>query len=472
MTSLLLLTAAYGGTAVWLSGTPDASHTPGHSAVTVAEVAGPDPFDETDLAAARALVNEVAACRPLLDQFDGELAILQRIDRALDPIAVMRPTDVDPMWEALLLQGLAVHRYFPDLSVGDAQGAGASRAIANRAENRPWADAIALAPDRLPTAGDLSDEAARLAYQEQRARALLVADSVLTVPHLPDAAILRVDGRSQLPGSNRVALVPGHHRISIEHGDVVHQRLQVDAVSGEPMTVMYFADAAAFQSVSEALVDAQVAVPLSPAVVARAESLDGPVHLVVPQKRGAMVFQVDGTTAIPVEKPTSISKTGAPGPRLRVGLGGGWVYDGDYLLQNHGDGAPADTLTVNAGAPVVHLAGQLPLGDTPLHAGAGIDLMVPMGDFHTLPTGEREVRVRAYPHVALGAGPAALTVGWWTPWHLGVGAQATVPMSPSWSVIGGFTQGIGIARAREIGADFEPDTARSGWLGASFTFGS
>jgi len=470
MTSLLLLTAAHAGTAVWLSGSPDPSQTPGDTAVTVDDIAGPDPFDESDLAAARALVEALAASRPLLDEFDGELAIIQRIDRALAPITVLRPTDVDPMWQALLLQGLAVHRYFPDPTAEEAQSAGVSSTFANRAENRGWANAIALAPDRLPTVRDLPDDAARLAYQEQRARALLVPDSVLTISHLPDTAIMRIDGKVQVSGANRVALVPGHHRISIEHGDTVHQRLQIIAMPGEPIEAAYLADTTAFGPVSLALADAQGAVSLSPAVVARAESLDGPVKLVVPQKRGVKVFLIDGTAAFPNDLSSSLM-SGKNGPVLRVGLGGGWVYDGDYLLQNNADGAPEDTATVNAGTPVVHFSGQLPLGDTPLHASAGVDLLVPMGDFHTLPTGEQEVRTRAFPHLAIGAGPAALTVGWWTPWHLGVGAQATVPIQLAWSVMGGFTQGVGIPRARDTGPDFEPATARFGWIGASYTFG-
>ena len=99
--------------------------------------------------------------------------------------------------------------------------------------------------------------------------------------------------------------------------------------------------------------------------------------------------------------------------------------------------------------------------------------MMPLGEFHSLPSGSdsRELRLRAYPHLAVGAGPAALTLGWWTPWHLGVGVQGAVPLAKDWSLTGAFTQGIGLTRTREDGSEFNPATARMGWLGVARSFG-
>jgi len=468
--SALLLGAAHAGTAVWLEGTPDPALTPSDTVVRVGDAVKPDAFDASDGAAVQALLDETGACLPLLDEFDGELAIIQRLDRALEPVEVVRPADVEAVWQALVLQGLAVHRYFPDPAAQESTAAGVSRTVGDRAENRAWADAIALIPDRMPASADLADEAARLAYQEQRARALLVPDATFTIDHLPDDAVVRVDGQAQVPGTDRLSLVPGRHRIAIELGDTVHQRIRVDAESGGTHTAAFLAPAASFTALSERLAVATNPVSLPPAVAARAVTLDQPVSLVVPKKRGAAVFVIDGAQAIP--KATEGASGGGEGrPHLHAAVGGGWVYDGDYLLQNHPEGAPEDTATVNAGAPVVHLSGRLPLGSTPLFASAGADLLLPLGDFHTLPSGERQLRLRAYPHLALGAGPVAVTAGWWTPWHLGVGLQGAVPVQGAWTAVGGFTQGIGLTRARDAGPDFDPATARMGWLGVGYAFG-
>lgn len=473
LTTVLLIASAQAGTAIWLDAerAPDPSATPDDTTVLVEDIVKPQAFTQSDQAAARKLTEEIAACTPLLDEFDGELAILQRIDRVLETVEVIRPTDVDVVWQALVLQGLAAHRYFPDPSSAEASDAGVVSTVSSRAENRPWADAIALLPDRMPTTTELADEAARLAFQEQRARAWLVPSTVVIITDMPDYAVVRVDGRAQEPGTNRVALVPGRHRISIEIKGNIHQRIRIDTRSDVTHTVGFLADATDFAALANRLSTATAPLSLPPAVLTRTASLDAPVSLVVPQKRGVGIFVVDGSQAIPSEAGLRTSPSDQRGLQLSAGLGGGWVYDGDYLLQNHREGAPEETSTVNAGAPVVHLSGQVPLGSTPLKAGAGLDLMVPLGEFHSLPSGSQQLRLRAYPHLAVGAGPAALTVGWWTPWHLGVGVQGAVPIATNWSVTGAFTQGIGLARPRDDGSEFAPATARMGWLGLTRSFG-
>jgi hypothetical protein len=158
----------------------------------------------------------------------------------------------------------------------------------------------------------------------------------------------------------------------------------------------------------------------------------------------------------------------AAGPALRLGLSGAWIYDGDYLLQNAADGAPADTATVNAGAPLLSVVGEQSLG--PVVVGAGADLALPLGSWHHLPSGESTLRLRAYPHVQLGLPFLRVSAGWWTPWHLGLGARTHLELSGAFGLSGGYVQGLGIPLSRGSAPTFEPAASRMGWVGVHWSF--
>lgn len=461
----MLSGAAWAGTAVWLSGTPDPTVTPGHGPVPVAEIAAPPSFSSADSAAIRALRDETRDARPLLDEFDGELAIIRRLDPAIRAVTLVRPADVDTLWAALVLQGLAIQRYFPHPATEEAASAGVTVDLGGRAENRAWASSIALLPDRQPTDGDLTDDAARIAYQEQRARALLLQPGEIALSNLPADATVLIDGDAVTGATS--AVVPGTHRVSVEVGGAVVSRATLTVAAGERSSAPYLAVAPEIASLEPTLVQARGAVALPPAVSARLEQLDGPVYLVVEGPGGPRTFAVQGGAAVPEDR--------APSPQaqdraaaLVVRVAGGWVYDGDYLLLNAADGAAEEPATVNAIAPVVGVAGELPLG--PLTTGLGVDLVLPVGATHTLPSGERTVRLRAHPHLSLGAGPVAATVGWWTPWHLAVGARGTLPLTDTWGITAAYVHGLGITRPREAGPAFEPAASRVGWVGAQASF--
>ncbi len=457
----LMVGAAWAGTAVWLGGELDPAATPGHTPVAVADVGAAPRFTDADSAAVRALLDEHARCRPMLDEFDGELAIIRGLDGALDAVTLVRPSDVDAVWSALVLQGLAVHRYFPDLSAADAAQAGVARTLSARPENRPWADAIALLPDRMPSEAELGDEAARRAYQEQRARALMVKAGAVELTGLPDGATVVVDGR---PQAGARAMVPGgRHRVSVEVGGDVHLRARVDVAPGEVAAVPYLAVSADVAALAPRLAEAGAAVRLEPAVVARLATFEGPVFLVAPGKRGPRVFEVKDGVAVLADAPARSAPSRERRPSLLVAVAEAGVYDGDYLLQNVDQGATEDVSTVNAGAPVVGVGGEVPLG--PVAAGAGVDLLFPLGDFHSLPSGDRTLRLRAHPYAAVGAGPVRATVGWWTPWHLGVGLRGALPLTGPLSLAGAYVHGLGLTRARDTGPDFTPAASRVGWLG-------
>ncbi len=462
---LLWAAAAHAGTAVWLEGAPDPALTPGDTARVPDQVAPAPVFGEADQAAFERLRSELAACRPLLDEFDGELTILRRIEAALAPVEVLRGGDVEPVWHALLLQGLAVHRYFPDPTSPEAASAGAVGMLGSRPENGPWLDAIALMGERLPTEAELPDANARLAYQELRARVLLEAPAALSVANMPAAATLIADGKP-VSGSE-ARLLPGHHRLAVVVDGQIHMRMRLDVAPAASQSVAYPAVASELVALAPALREAKAAVPLSPAVQATLARVEGPVSLVVMGRHGPRRFLVDQGLAAPA--PRSASEKSENGPQMTVLGGVGWVYDGDYLLQNAAAGAPETAATVNAGAGVLGLGATLPLG--PLHAGAGVDLVLPLGDHHTLPSGDRSLRLRAHPHAALGWGPVQATVGWWSPWHLAAGARATLPLGGRWGLTGAYIQGIGLDRDRDDGSTFSPAASRAGFVAARWAWG-
>ncbi len=461
----MTLASAQAGTAVWLGGSPDPSLTPGDSPKTAVQVAAAPVFGDADAAAVENLAAELAACRPLLDEFDGELAILQRLSRALDAVEMVRADDVDVVWQALLLEGLAVHRYFPDVGVPEATRAGAVRKVAGRAENQPWLDAIALRPDRILSDLDMPDEASRLAFQELRARVFLLAPVSVRVTHLPDGAALVVDG-SPATG-DRARMLPGLHRITVEVDGRVHMRETRVLAPGAAEDLAYRAVGRELLDLAEALAAADTSLALPAAVVTTLNTLDGPVSLVVEGKRGPRRFVVEGGVA--TEAKVERARESSDGPALVVSGGLGWVYDGDYLLQNAAAGAPETAATVNAASGVVGVGGEVPLG--PVVVGAGADVVAPFGDWHTLPSGDQEHRLRLHPHAVVGWGPLRATVGWWSPWHVAAGLRGTVPLGGGFGLTGAYVHGFGIARTHDTGETFTPAASRVGWVGATWRWG-
>jgi hypothetical protein len=277
----------------------------------------------------------------------------------------------------------------------------------------------------------------------------------VAVAPLPPGAVVRLDGGK----GGGAAVLPGEHRVAVEVDGQVRLRAVIEVPPGEVVMVPYVATAEELAALAPTLASAQGPMPLGPAAAARLGALDGPVLLVVEGRRGPRVFDVQGEVAAPQAGADAPSG----GPSAWVGLGGAWVYDGDYLLQNAAAGAPATAQTVNALATVVLLGGELALG--PVSAGLGLDLLLPLGAHHTLPSGDRELRLRAHPHLGLGAGPLRATVGWWTPWHLGLGLRGALPLGSTVELTGAYVHGLGIARPRDAGPAFEPGQGRVGWVG-------
>ena len=187
---LLANTSSAAGTAIWLTGTPDLTATPDHEVIAVQDLV-PDVISAERAALAhQQLEQELTAAQGLKDVFDGELSIIRRLETALDAIRTLNDDNRELVVHALLLQGSAVHRYYQTALGTDPAAAPHRLMHAGQAEVRAWADALALAPDLVPTDEQLIDPSARLAYQEFRARILSSPASTIQVTGLTDEDVL------------------------------------------------------------------------------------------------------------------------------------------------------------------------------------------------------------------------------------------------------------------------------------------
>jgi hypothetical protein len=480
MTLLLVAQAFAGGTAVWLSGTPDPSFTPGYTLATPEDVAPDMAWSVADSRAVEALRSELRATLPLKDVFDGELQIMRRLQSAVADVHAIRPEDREVLWEALLFEGYAVHRYFQSgiateaaaapyrVELGDGAAGGGAKPGGPTVEIAAWLDAVALDPDRIPTTAEIPDQAELLAFQEARARHLLAPEATIVADGLPEGSALWVDGR--VATVDRMQVPPGHHRVVIiDSSGVIRVRAELDLRSGQVGRLPYLATAAELRALAGPLAERPRSLPLAAPVVGRLGALEAPVLLMTPGRKQPHRFTLEGSAAVFVD-PTS----GAPTKErlgLRVGVGAGWFYDGNFLLGNQDQGAPETIATVNATAPLLLAEAELRLG--PLWMGGGVDAALPLGEHHTLPVGSEatDTRLRLYPHVLAGIAPVQLTAGWLFPYHLGVGVRGHLPLPGPLEISGGYTHGFGVDRAREDGSTYDPGRVQTAWLAAGARFG-
>ncbi len=139
---------------------------------------------------------------------------------------------------------------------------------------------------------------------------------------------------------------------------------------------------------------------------------------------------------------------------LYTALGTGWMTDGDWLLQNAAQGAPAEKSTVNALTPMLTL--RVDLIRAKMALGLGSDVYVPLGEYHTLPVGDVVLRARLYPHLSAGLPHARLTVGYLFPWHVGLGIRAGMDVAGLVDLSVSGVYGLGLPLGREDGSVFQP----------------
>src|SRR5690606_16054944 len=132
-------------------------------------------------------------------------------------------------------------------------------------------------------------------------------------------------------------------------------------------------------------------------------------------------------------------------------------------------GAPHAHGTVNAAAPVVGVAGLVPVGPVVV-VGGGFELLMPAGRWHHLPVGRGEHRLRAHAHLAAGTRALQLTLGAVSPWHAAFGARASLPLTEDLELLAAGFTAPGIARPTRQGG-WRPSGAHALQLGLSTRWG-
>jgi hypothetical protein len=474
---LLLASAAWaGGTIVALDGAVAPGPTAGAVVVTP-EVIAPDPrWTPLDEHAMRNLGEELLAVRPLMHEFDGELEIMARLEAAVSNVHVLRNEEEKRLlYVALAFQGFAVQRYFQDELATDPAAEPYRVVVGDHVEVKAWVDAIALDPFREPTRLDISEAPELAAFQATRARMLYADPARFYATDVRTDAVVLVDGaRLGTNPANGVDLPPGRHLVTMLSDGHIVARQEFRVGPGE----VWRMSAPPPRSDVDALIKALASRPDEARIPDRLATtlaeLPGPVQIAVADTSGgdALLYRVEGDHLVreaETPDPRVDGATRSPWMQadLRTWVGAGWVHDDSYHLLN--DGAPGVASTTNAPAPVVGVGVRYELTDE-YGAGGGVDLYAPTGQWHSLPTGSGERRLRAYPHASIGLPPLQLSLGVMTPWHLGLGARFQLPLAGSTQLCGAVV--LGTASLGGGNADVEPAAPRSAFVGLSSAFGS
>jgi hypothetical protein len=465
------------GSLVDLSLDPDKDGLSGDGSFTVVQATdwfqAPPAWTPEDEFRLTRLDAELQAVRPLINEFDGELEIMRRLQAAIEPLeALAAGIDGDLVYRALIFQGFAVHRYFQDQLASDPAAANYRTTLMDQQVVDPWAAALALDPNRIPNSEDLPEEAQRRAFDETRALLRLSAQATITVQGLPGGAAVHLDGvPNPEMGDAVLSIAPGPHFVSAWVGpeQILRARLQVEP--GAAITLTPGLGPSDLASWRQMLLNSpKTELVLPPDLLAQLSALDEPIELWIPDSSdGEFRWQVVDGMAVPQRRAgRSTGGSGSSwmepskGVGARVSLGGGWLYDGDYYLLHVNDGAPATKGTVNA-VPLM-LGVSANAWSNLLTVGAGVDLFVPFGAYQTLPSGDWDVRPRAYPHVSAGVIFFQVTAGFLFPWQLGLGAVAHIPVGERLSLSLHGLYGRGLNVDRDPDPLFEASDTLSAWL--------
>lgn len=424
------------------------------------------PLQAADPDAITRLSTELTAVRPLADEFDGELQIMSRLQKATaDVVQLNSPEERDLLEEALLFCGFAVHRYFQDKLGTDPGAAPYRTGDGASALVRAWLEAATLYGAPPPDDRGIPEPAQRLAYDNLRAYMVGMPAATFVVGGLAAGASVRVDGVLVSGASARVTVSPGTHYWHVQVGDTVLLREKRKVEAGETITIQAPVGPSELATLTGLVESGAVGWSVPASIMTSLQALNEPVYVATPGSREPTLIRLDSGTATAVRLAADPSAT--VGLQLTAAVGGGWSSSGDWFLTNVSDGAPYTNQTVNAATPVLSVG--LGWRSTWFAAGAGADVGIPTGDWHQFPSGETQVRTLAYPHAAVGLPWLQATVGPLFPWYLGIGGRAHIPIVGPLELTGGGIYGIGISRPRDEGPAFEPLPLYLAWGGVGYS---
>jgi hypothetical protein len=196
------------------------------------------PVDTQALAQAEqaldALAGELRDCRARWEAFDVEQDIAWRLGQASAALTVLPDEQArEQLWQALLLQGAAVHWAWSPQERERLQEAEPYLVeLDGRKLYAPWVDAVALFPERDPGREALPDQDSYQAFLRQREHLLALRRGQVVAVGLPGQAILVVDG-VPVPVQQATSLLPGRHRVHVSLHGLVSTPTTLQLAPGE-----------------------------------------------------------------------------------------------------------------------------------------------------------------------------------------------------------------------------------------------
>ena len=193
------------------------------------------PATDADQGLLTAVGAAVDSARKRWNDFDVEQGIAAQIGIAVDAVSLVRSADDrDALVRALLLDGLAASRAFPEQRFATMEEAAPFRAqLSGQAVPRAWLDALALDPDHGWTRADLDDGAGLAALLALQAEVRGQPRAHLTIPGHPPGVTLVVDGMPIADDAALIELVPGHHYVHAIAGTRIAGRAELDLDPGQ-----------------------------------------------------------------------------------------------------------------------------------------------------------------------------------------------------------------------------------------------
>jgi hypothetical protein len=408
--------------------------------------------------------------RPYETRLDGELAIMTDLAGPIANIDVLRDAgDAGALFSALAYQGFAVDRFFAEDLANDDRAAPFRLELNATVVEVPWADAVALDPDRQLTPYDIAEAPQRVAYAAVQELVRKALPARIAPVDLPTGARLFVDGReTTATATGTVALVPGRHLVHVERDGRIFARYDLRLTAGQRIDVAVPLSDAAWETWLAAVASGtatDVPAGLAPAILA----LGGEVWIVdgVPSGSGSYGAWKVTTTAVErfeIAPPITEDAATKGGWSFVTGLGGGWLSSGDFYTQD--PSSPRTVATVNALTLGVSLRLDRDIGW--LRLGVGVDTLVTLGEYHEAYTGNARTRFRPYPHLAVGLRPIQVTFGYLFPYHRAAGLRASVPLAGSLELLGSFACGLPSHRVRSDGSTWDALPVLTGWGGLSW----
>jgi hypothetical protein len=339
------------------------------------------------------------------------------------------------------------------------------------AQIQAWVDASALYGAPMANEQVLPESRQRIAYDTLQAFIRGMPRSTFVVGRLAEGAEVRIDGDKVEPGS-RLLVTPGRHFWQVRVNDTELIREDQRVSPGIDITIQAPVGPNELEVLKELALTRQ-----------GGWEIPAPIQLVVDNKP---IY-----VGIPGDEPRLLKISGSTSENIRIvpddsdrdrlvfsaSAGAGWSSCGDWLLLNYSEDSlenannpPIETSTVNAATPVFSLgAAWRPI--RLFSAGAGVDAMLPVGPYHTLPVGEGEQRAFFYPHLAVGIPYVHATLGPLFPWHLGVGLKANIPLIGPLGVQASGLYGAGATLTLDDGSSLKTLPIWSAWAGLSFQLG-